>query len=339
MRSVYLRQLFFYSKMNEQKLKEILNAAFFQRDKVEIQAPLITIQDKIIAHPESIICIAGLPKARKTTWLFNFIAAATTGKEYFNIKAEKGKVILIDTEQSKQDHLKAIERAEKLINKEFNKQLFTSFCFRKYSLDEILQCIVPIMNKFKPKYLILDALTELVLNLNDMEESKKLVEFLKFISSEYNCVIIGIMHLAKSSNFTAGALGSAIDRVCQSLLTVTKDETGASILSAKYLRSDEHFKDIAINYDSEAKTLIEVEHTPSEKVQKWSDKTKVEHWNICETIYENQKSFVYSAVIDNLKSMYGRGETITRREILPYLISQKFIVNTGNGYVKGKFTK
>ena len=147
------------------------------------------------------------------------------------------------------------------------------------------------------------------------------------------------MHIAKTSNFTAGSLGSAIDRVCQSLLIVNKDEVGNSILSAKYLRSDEHFKDIAINYDPDEKTLIEVEQVQPEKALKWSDKTKIEHWNICETIFENQKAFVYSALIDNVKSLYGRGDTICRREIVPYLIGQKFIVNTGNGYVKGKFTK
>jgi hypothetical protein len=246
----------------------------------------------------------------------------------------------MDTEQSHQDHLTQIERTEKMIGKNFPQNLFTSFCFRKYSLDVLIECIIPILEKTKPSYLVLDAITEMVYNVNDMEESKKLTEFLKFITSKYNLVVIGVMHLSKSNNFTLGSLGSAIDRVAQSLLIVTKDEeSGVSILASKYLRSDDHFKPIGLRYDPDQKIVIQCDPVNIKEAakKKWNDKEMIEHFNICEIVFTDQNMLKYDALVDRLKGLYGRGTTIVKTQIIPFLIHNGFVVNSQSNYILGKF--
>ena len=329
------------SKFGTEEIKAFIQDAKFDRSKVIVTETSIHIGGKKIARKENLICFAGLPKARKTTFVFGLIAACLTGRTIYEIQAKPGKVILLDTEQAQLEHLEQIERLEKLIGKRVDKLPFQSYVLRSFNLEQVKAMVEPILITEKPDYLVLDALTEMVYNFNDNEEVKHFIEWLKAITTKYKIVLVGVMHLGKLNNFTVGALGSAIDRVCQSLLMVTKDEeTKTSILTAKFLRSDEHFEPIAIAFDELTGTMVQVEspgnYKINEKKTKWSDKTEQEHKNIVAIIFENEKELSYKALVNALTLYYGRGTTIVKTQIIAFLLSKKYILNINSNYTKGK---
>ena len=65
---------------------------------------------------------------------------------------------------------------------------------------------------------------DLIHNFNDEVESKMLIEWLKFLTNEYNVLIIGVVHLGKRDNHTLGHFGSMVDRYAQSVVEVVKDK-------------------------------------------------------------------------------------------------------------------
>lgn len=328
------------NKLNNEQIEALIQSARFNRSEVIITEPAVLIGGEVVARKDNIIVFAGLPKARKSTFVMGLVASCLTGREFYGMSAKPGKVVLIDTEQANIEHLEQIERMERVLGQRVDNLPFTSYSMRKLTLEEVKQLIEPICIKEKPDYLICDALTELVYNVNDNEEVKHLIEFLKRITNQYNVVLVGVMHLGKLNNFTLGALGSAIDRVAQSVLMVTKDEdTQTSTLSARFMRSGKLFEPISIAFNEGTKSMERVHYTAPKqenKRSKWSEKTKQEHFNICSLIFEQQPELTYKALVDFLASYYGRGATIVKTQILSYLLAEKLILNINGTYQLGE---
>lgn len=322
----------------EVELIEVLKRALFKESEVKENKTLIKIEDSTIGSEGAIITIGGLPKARKSTFMLGLLASIFTGKEIFNFQAKQGKVILVDTEQTPYDFQRQAELFKKLAKRKVLPKDLTSFLFRQDSIEVIKEALVIALERVKPTYLIIDSITDLVYNVNDFEETKKLVQYLKNISSIYNVCIVTIVHLSKTSNFTLGALGSALDRVSQSTLIVKKDkETGNSFLEPLYLRSSDDFKPIYIGFNKELETYEVVEGGATGQVKKafsMANYTKIELSNMSDLIFAQEKEFTYGALTIRAKAIFGIGDTNVRRIVIPYLIQEKFIKNKGGNYVR-----
>jgi len=322
----------------EVELIEVLKRALFKESEVKENKTLIKIEDSTIGSEGAIITIGGLPKARKSTFMLGLLASIFTGKEIFGFQAKQGKVILVDTEQTPYDFQRQAELFKKLSKRKVLPKDLTSFLFRQDSIEVIKEALVIALERVKPTYLIIDSITDLVYNVNDFEETKKLVQYLKNISSIYNVCIVTIVHLSKTSNFTLGALGSALDRVSQSTLIVKKDkETGNSFLEPLYLRSSDDFKPIYIGFNKELETYEVVEGGATGQVKKafsMGNYTKIELSNMSDLIFAQEKEFTYGALTIRAKAIFGIGDTNVRRIVIPYLIQEKFIKNKGGNYVR-----
>jgi hypothetical protein len=103
----------------------------------------------------------------------------------------------------------------------------------------------------KCSVLVVDGFLDLCLNYNDEVETRKLTNWFKLITKQYNILLIGVLHLSKGQGETLGHLGSNTDRWAQSTLIVEKNkEARQFVLKPKFLRSSEDFEPIAIfNYD------------------------------------------------------------------------------------------
>ncbi len=85
--------------MEKIDINEILKDALFNDIEIEQPAPVITIDNKVIATLQNFICISGLPKSRKTTFVNYLIGAGLSGKSIFNMSVninKNDKVILVD---------------------------------------------------------------------------------------------------------------------------------------------------------------------------------------------------------------------------------------------------
>lgn len=313
-----------------ENINEIIAEALFNDVEISQPPPLIKVGGKTVATEGNFITISGLPKSRKTTFAFIAAAAALSKNPIFDIEvnlSDKENILLIDTEQSIFDFARQIKTLKAFIGANKLPSNFSAYLFRKYEPKQILESLYTLMQEKRPKIVILDNLTELVLNPNDVIESKTIIQFLKRITAEFNCVVICLLHLGKSSLNTLGNLGSYADRGAQSTLKVTKDaNTQISYLEASFLRSDGHFNPIGIYYNEELNRYEKTTETQQKPTKKtvFDDLTEENHKAKLNLIL-GDKELPYSELIEEIKRFYGVGTNLAKQKVLPYLLANKLI--------------
>jgi len=318
----------------------IINETFFIDQKIEQPIPTITIDKKIVAVQNSFISICGLPKSRKTTFMNYFIASAITTNPFFSIQVNidiNDKIIVFDTEQSVWDFSRQIKSLKYLLKFDKLPANFEAYLFRAYDPEIILNSIYLIMKEKKPKLIFIDNITELVLNFNDPVESKKLIQFLKKITAEFNCTVVTLLHLGKGNLQSLGNLGSMCDRASNSVLRVVynKDDQ-SSTLEANMLRSDSHFKPISIIWSDEEKNYIRINSVDqdAEKISRKFDITifsRDDHFNKLYLIFNKKDQLLYDELVSELKIFYGVGTNIAKQIIIPVLLDQKILARIEKG--------
>jgi hypothetical protein len=317
-----------------EQIKQILIDTLYLDIERDEPKPIITIKNKVIATLQNFICITGLPKSYKTTFAFHFIASGLTNKPIFDIsvKIAKGdKICLIDTETGVHEFSKQVKTLKRTLRANNLPENFSAYLFRKYEPEVILQAIEHIVINEQPKILFIDNLTELVINPNDMIESKKIIQFLKRITSEYNLVIVSLLHLGKSNpNNSLGNLGSYASRGCQSEIKVSYDkETNLTTLEPVLMRSDLYFEPIQIFWDKDKKEFIqnlEVQ-TSKKSTRKFvlMDLNSEDHYKRLNVIFMHHSEIIYNELVEDIKKLYGIGTNIAKQQVIPYLLGNNFI--------------
>ena len=287
-------------------INEIISTSLFLDEEIIQPPPILTIDNKTIATEGNFITISGQPKSRKTTFAFFMIASGLLQKSIFNIQLNLNtdeKIILIDTEQSIFDFARQIKILK-----------FTLKC-KKLPLN----------------------LTELVINPNDIPESKKIIQFLKRITAQYNCCIITLLHNSKSTNNTLGNLGSYADRGAQSTLRATIDkDTDIFTLEPVFMRSDAYFKPINVFYNKESNKYEQTETAPKKESKKFNVNNfdEADHINRIGAIFRTQKEISYAELVEEIKQIYGIGTNGAKQKIIPYLTGNNFIKSNKGIYTR-----
>ena len=325
------------------KIEQIIKDSIFLDTEIAQPTALITIQGKIILNENSFITLSGLPKSRKTTIQQFILASCITGQSYYGIKAnleKTDKFILIDTEQSNYDFYRQNKFLKKLIKKNKMPENFSAYLFREYDPEVTLQAIYQIVEIEKPRILFIDNLTELCNDPNNIIEAKKVIQLLKKMSAKFNLGIVCLLHLGKSNNFTLGNLGSYADRAAQSVLRVTiEKETDITTLECSMLRSDAHFMPISIMFDKSSGSYVEVDQPPDKEIKKskafsMSEFTELELRSRIDILFDMQAIYTYGALVENLKKVFGVGDTKIKQVVIPYITHKKLIKIENKTYLK-----
>lgn len=317
----------------------IQDAHFVDIDRVQPE-PVITIGGRTIATQGNFITISGLPKSFKTSWVFYMVASGLLNKSIFNMSVKldpTDEIILIDTEQSVFDFSRQVKILKYTLKSKNLPANFNAYLFRKYEPEQIIKSILELMTNKKPKLVILDNITELVNNPNDIPESKKFIQFLKRITDEFNCVIICILHLSKSNLSTLGNLGSYADRAAQTTLKVTMDkDTQISTLEAVFMRSDMYFDPVSIQYSESEKTFVQTETIEKKKVSRkfdLSEITKDVHKARVNLIFDKRRDITYNELVEEIKSFYGIGTNLSKK-VVSYLLELRLLISDKGIYKK-----
>ena len=321
------------------EIKDIINQAHFKDVDIKQPDPVIMIGGRIVATSGNFITISGLPKSFKTSWVFYMIASGILKKPIFDMDVNlhlDDQILLIDTEQSIYDFARQIKTLKYSLKSKSLPNNFNAYLFRKWDPNQIVESMYQLMLEKKPKLVILDNITEMVMNPNDIPESKKLIQFLKKITDEFNCVIICILHLSKSNLSTLGNLGSYADRAAQTVLKVTMDkETQISTLEAVFMRSDMYFDPISIQYSESDKQFVQTAAVEKKKQNKKFDLAEITietHNTRMALIFAKNKNIHYNELCEAIKNYYGVGMNISKKIItllleLRILASEKGIYN------------
>jgi hypothetical protein len=209
----------------------------------------------------NILAINGRPKSRKSV-----IASAIMSSAYcdgflgFTTRLPGDpKVLNFDTEQGFGHWLRGSMRVLKDAGQPIAPKGFKSHHTRECEVDmqaELFECALDL---YKPDIAVLDGVTDLVYDLNNQEEATRLGKKLMHWSVKYNCLIVVIIHITKSTGYMTGAIGTYLEKKCQTAIKTEKDDDNEEVthVSCQYAR-DKGFKTFSIIYEEKEEHYVQL---------------------------------------------------------------------------------
>lgn len=182
----------------------------------------------------NITTLSAQVKAGKSAAIGAMLASTFAGMDSdclgFKSNNPKGfAVIHVDTEQSPFDHNRLIARAIARAGAQAAPEWLRSYCLTGFNPADIRRAIRPLLQSAVKQFggvlaLLLDGAADAVQDVNDSAEANALVAELHAQAIEFNCSIIGVIHLNPNSETkTRGHLGSQLERKAESNLRLEKD--------------------------------------------------------------------------------------------------------------------
>jgi RecA-family ATPase len=180
--------------------------------------------------------ITAPPKTRKTFFVSLLASAYLSNNNIYTGKIkghkEDGNLLHIDTEQGRYHASRVFLRPYDMDNN-IEKNKYHHFSLRTVDYKERLQFIEWFLKeRIKKKSLvIIDGVADLCADVNNIEQTNKLVSSLMRISTQYNAHIINVIHQNfGSAKLGTGHLGSALEKKAETVIaleanTVNKDWT------------------------------------------------------------------------------------------------------------------
>lgn len=299
-------------------------------DKEQI---LLTIDNKTIGCLSSFVIYSGVPKSGKSTYIGATIGSAIKRDPVFQIALqplpERQRICLFDTESSEFDFYKQIDKIKFFGGVQELPDHVDCFNCREDGADTIQKLIETYLHH-KPdcSILIIDGLLDLLIDYNDVRESRNLINWLKKITKIYNILVIGVLHLGKKDLQTLGHFGSQTDRYAQSTLKIEKNkDNNTYCLSPSFLRSSDDFTPIEVMWNNgwyQTSTDPIKKHTYKD----WND---LEHKRKALQIIGGSGDD-YNEIVQYLKEVETIG-TNAAKAIVKLWISKKIIVKREKKYI------
>lgn len=204
--------------------------------------PVIEMDGSTIASEGNISAIVGEAKSKKT-----FLCSAIVGdlirfsSDYsrFGIERNICQVLWVDTEQSELHARKVAQRIIKLTGSPVVEEhpKFKMLTLRELDPKERKSMLYQAIEVYRPKLVVIDGISDLQFNTNDLEESEKIVTNLMAISTVCNCHIICVLHTNPGSDKARGHTGSALQRKAETVLYVRK-LGDVSIVEPQFCRNE-----------------------------------------------------------------------------------------------------
>ena len=165
-------------------------------------------------------------------------------------KREDRKLIHYDTEQGEFHAQKTFNRIVKMAETDEN---YLPFALRKYSAKERLEFINWHLYKEENIGLvIIDGIADLINDVNDIEASSDLVQYLMKWTQELNIHIMTVIHSNWNSDKPTGHLGSFLEKKTETQIALKNDSEDDSLVLVKCKRSRGYsFNDFAFRINSD----------------------------------------------------------------------------------------
>lgn len=271
---------------------------------------IISIQGKTVLSSKNVSVISGKPKSRKSVIAHSIIAAGLSQKSILGIEVNTSKnIVLIDTEQSHVDLLKSIKRMQNLADLKTIPETFKLYSVRQLNVLQIKSLLKIVCQDAANGLVIIDGALDLINNMNDVEESKAVIDLIKQILVSYNIALVLVIHQSKSTNFTIGHFGSYFDRFSQSVIEVAKQESGSSKIASAMMRSDADFQPYEFYWNYNINNYS-IEWTASENmfIKQPEDWTKEKHLTALQKIYTSHPDQNYTSLLQSCKNEYSKSD-------------------------------
>lgn len=201
---------------------EILNVA----DEEEPQG-LFKVGDVEVLSRQTVNIIAAQKKSGKTNFSALLMAACAAKDRqvlsgFIRCMQDSVKVLVIDTEQPYKDARRTLRRAMKTSGYDYDEQWsehgINVLSFKDVDcLDEVVVqqdgcrtnvrvqwlLLEEAVKRYHPELLIVDGIADMLKSINDEAEARELMRYLDRLACEYNCAVLGMLHL----NYGSGKIG------------------------------------------------------------------------------------------------------------------------------------
>jgi hypothetical protein len=302
------------------------------------QTKVLTISDSLIGTLESFVVFSGIPKSGKSTFIAGLISSCFQPGDQFHIKVKfpsgRKRIVLFDTEGTEYDFYSQLKRIKEFALINGFPPWFDAFNCREDSAEMIRQYIEYYLAAHPDcSVVVIDGLLDLIVDFNDVTQSRQLINWLKMLTKTYNCLIVTVLHLGKKDLNTLGHLGSMADRYAQSVLKVEKDKNnGLFVLSPAYLRSSKDFNPIAISQVNGQwmEAVIPTQQEPDKKPGKFPDEYRQQE--ILNLALKQPKN--YKQLQIEVGELGACGSVIAKRIIQAWIMTGKIEKQQDGNYTK-----
>jgi hypothetical protein len=295
---------------------------------------------RMVMTRENISCVTAQAKVGKT-FLVKLIVSAILKKGVFQnrllseLPEGRDKILYIDTEQSKFHVKLGLSQIKEMLGEENEHELnrMEVYQFDAVSTTQRLEFVKWLIYNNKPDFVVLDGISDLALDTNNLKEADELVTNLRIWATENNCHICNVIHQNPNDIQTKmkGHLGTKLQDKSEIVIGVSIDKENDSNRLVQSLASRNRKPDpfeftigehgmpkINENEVSQAKI--------SGKKPSKTDKPNFELYQVLTTIYSKKEGI----------SFYRYGE-LTTQIVLEY--EKKFKESIGDSIAKKLLSK
>ena len=195
-------------------------------DLISPMIPVIKRHGTLICSEGNISAVVGEAKSKKTFLCTALVGSMldVTEKHLFGIEHNCCKVLWIDTEQSREHIQRLLFRINVMGGLPYNtpNPYIKLLAVREESPANRLNVMRYAIEYYNPKLVVVDGISDLLNNTNNLEESEALVSTLLTLSSDFKCHIMSVLHTNPNSDKARGHLGSTLMRKAESVIYVHK---------------------------------------------------------------------------------------------------------------------
>ncbi len=213
--------------------------------------PIIEHKGMMIASLGNISAVVGAAKSKKTFLCTALVGGLLAEGGDFGITPRLAKVLWVDTEQSQLHVRKVVERIHRLAgwSEKCNNGLLHTITLREVEPRERAELLYMSIELYQPHLVVIDGISDLMYNTNDIEESDHIVGQLMALSTDFNCHIICVLHTNPNSDKARGHIGSTLQRKAETVIFVHK-VGDCSVVEPQFCRNEE-FEPFAFMIDEE----------------------------------------------------------------------------------------
>ena len=261
-----------------------------------ILKPIIEQNGLMIASLGNISAVVGAAKSKKTFLCTALVGGLLAERGDFGITPRLAKVLWVDTEQSLFHVRKVAERIHRLAGWDDSRNcgMLRTLTLREVEPKRRAALLYMAIELYKPHLVVVDGISDLMYNTNDIEESDRIIGQLMTLSTEYNCHIMCVLHTNPNSDKARGHVGSALQRKAETVIFVHKVGE-CSVVEPQFCRNEE-FEPFAFIVDEQG--LPTLSDMPKESEMSRDDVVR-----IMENLYPN--GIERLILLDRLQSELG----------------------------------
>ncbi len=301
------------------RIGSVGNVVLFDFDQPPPAAkPRLWLREWVIGKPGNLVTIQGPPKAGKSAVIESLIATTQNPPPEadclgFRATNPQGLPVLhFDTEQDQDDHHAQVQRALRRAGA-VKPQRLKSYWIRELPVRERLAFIQRAMEEAHLEFdgilmVFIDGVADLCSNVNDPEEALPLVHELLRLSSEYQTVLVSVLHEnpGTETGKTRGHLGSELERKSMSNLRLQKEASGVVTIWGEKMRKCEIPKSLGPRFKWNASAGMHL--TFDGEVEKGDDVGTKRLRNLALQAFAGQHELPYAAVLEKMGAIEMVGD-------------------------------